>query len=62
MELINDQLGLLAALVGTWFILWDWPLADPIATIILATIIAYHGLRLFGENSSFLLGRSPGRE
>lgn len=62
MELINDQLGLLAALVGTWFILWGWPLADPIAIIVVATIIAYNGLRLFWENSSFLLGRSPGPE
>lgn len=62
MELINDQLGLLAALVGTLFILWGWSLADPIATIIVATIIAYNGLRLFWENSSFLLGRSPGPE
>lgn len=61
-ELVNDELGLLAALVGTLFILWGWPLADPIAAIVVATIIAYNAIGLFRENSSFLLGRSPGPE
>jgi cation diffusion facilitator family transporter len=60
MELINDELGLLAALIGTLFILWGQPLADPLAAIVVATIIAYNGVRLFLENFSFLLGRAPG--
>ncbi len=59
MELVNDELGLLAALTGTVFILWGQPLADPIATIVVATIIAYNAVGLFRENLSFLLGRSP---
>jgi cation diffusion facilitator family transporter len=59
MELVNDELGLVAALVGTLFILWGRPLADPIAAIVVATIIAYNGIRLFMENFSFLLGRAP---
>lgn len=61
-ESINDELGLLAALVGTLFILWGKPIADPIASIAVATIIAYNGVKLFLENFSFLLGRSPGPE
>lgn len=61
-ELINDELGLLAALLGTLFILWGQPLADPIAAIFVATIIAYNAIGLFRENSSLLLGRSPGPE
>jgi len=61
-ESVNDELGLLAALVGTLFILWGKPIADPIASIVVATIIAYNGVRLFLENFSFLLGRSPGPE
>lgn len=61
-ELINDELGLLAALIGTLFILWGKPIADPLAAIFVATIIAYNAIRLFRENSSFLLGRSPGAE
>lgn len=61
-ESINDELGLLAALVGTLFILWGQPIADPIASLVVATIIAYNGVKLFRENFSVLLGRSPGTE
>ena len=59
-ELFNDELGLLAALAGTLFIMQGQYIADPIASIIVATIIAYNAIGLFGENLSFLLGRSPG--
>jgi len=62
MELVNDELGLLAALLGTLFIIWGRPIADPLAAIAVATIIAINAIRLFQENSSFLLGRSPGPE
>ncbi|MEW6333357.1 MAG: cation diffusion facilitator family transporter [Thermodesulfobacteriota bacterium] len=62
MELVNDELGLLAALIGTLFVLWGKPWADPLAAVIVATIIAYNAVGLFRENVSFLLGRSPGRE
>jgi len=57
-ELVNDELALVAALVGTLFIIWGMPLADPIATIIVATIIAINAIGLFRENASYLLGRS----
>ncbi len=59
-ELINDELGLVAALVGTLFIMGGRPIADPIAAIVVATIIAINGIRLFLENLSVLVGRSPG--
>jgi len=62
MELINDELGLIAALVGTLFIMGGWPLADPLASIVVATIIAVNAVGLYRENLSFLLGRSPGSE
>ena len=61
-ESINDEMGLLAALLGTLFIMWGKPIADPIASILVATIIAYNGVKLFLENFSFLLGRSPGTD
>lgn len=61
-ELYNDELGLLAALIGTLFIAGGQPIADPLASIVVATIIAINAIRLFRENSSFLLGRSPGPE
>lgn len=61
-ELFNDELGLAAALAGTLFIMQGTYIADPIASIIVATIIAYNAIGLFRENMSFLIGRSPGRE
>lgn len=60
LELVNDELGLAAALVATLFIAWGYPLADPLAAIVVATIIAINAVGLFRENASFLLGRSPG--
>jgi cation diffusion facilitator family transporter len=62
LELFNDELGLLAALAGTVFIVLGRPLADPIASIAVALVIAFNGIKLFRENLSFLLGRSPGKE
>jgi cation diffusion facilitator family transporter len=62
LELVNDELGLLAALVGTLFVLWDRPIADPIAAIVVATIIAVNAIGLFRENMCLLIGRSPGPE
>jgi cation diffusion facilitator family transporter len=60
LSLINDQLGLAAALVGTLFIAAGITLADPIATLVVATVIAASAVGLFRDNMSFLLGRSPG--
>jgi cation diffusion facilitator family transporter len=59
MELVNDQLGLLAALVGTALVLAGFPLADPIASLVVAAIIGTNGIGLFRENLSFLVGRAP---
>lgn len=62
MELINDQIGLLAALAGTLSIWWGFPIGDPLASIVVAMIIAYSAMGLFRENLSLLIGRSPGPE
>jgi cation diffusion facilitator family transporter len=59
-ELVNDELGLLSALVGTIFISLGYPLADPIATIIVATIIAVNAIGVFRDNLGLVLGKSPG--
>ncbi len=58
--LLNDEMGLTAALIATLLVIRGYPIADPIATIIVATIIAYSAVGLLRENSSVLLGRSPG--
>jgi divalent metal cation (Fe/Co/Zn/Cd) transporter len=47
---------------GTVFLVLGWPLADPLAAILVATLIAVNGIGLFRENLSYLLGRSPGKE
>jgi ferrous-iron efflux pump FieF len=60
MELINDQLGLVAALAATILIVLGYPLGDPIAAILVATIIAVNAIILFRDSASFLLGKSPG--
>ncbi len=59
-ELINDELGVGAALVGTLFIAAGYPLAHPIATIIVATIIAINAIGVFRDNLGLVLGKSPG--
>lgn len=61
-ELVNDQLGLVAALVATFGIMAGHPIADPIGALFVAAIIAANGVALFRENASYLLGRAPDRE
>ncbi len=58
-ELVNDELGLLAAIVATIGIAEGEPILDPIAAIVVATIIAYGAVGLLRENVSILLGASP---
>ncbi len=61
-ELVNDELGILAAIVATVGIAEGEPLLDPIAAIVVATIIAYGAIGLLRENISVLLGASPDAE
>lgn len=61
-ELVNDQLGLLAALAALGGIAWGFPLADPIAALVVATLIAGNAVGMFVENARVLLGRAPGAE
>jgi len=39
-----------------------YPVADPLAAIVVATIIALNAIGRFRENLCLLVGRSPGRE
>ena len=59
-ELFNDVLSSLAALAGTLFLRWGYPKIDPVASLAVAVLIALNGARLFRENMSYLVGRSPG--
>jgi cation diffusion facilitator family transporter len=62
LELINDELGLVAALVASVAVAGGYPIVDPIASIAVATLIAWNAIALLRENTSILLGRSPGPE
>jgi cation diffusion facilitator family transporter len=62
LELINDELGLLAALGGTIGVIMGFSMADPLASIGVATIIAFNALGLFRENLAFLLGKAPSKD
>jgi cation diffusion facilitator family transporter len=61
-ELINDELGVLSALVGTIVISLGYPLADPIATMVIATIIAANAIKMFRDNLGLVIGQSPSTE
>lgn len=58
-ELINDELGHTAALVGTILVMVGEPIGDPLAAVVIATIIAVNAVGLFRENMSVLLGKAP---
>lgn len=62
LELLNDELSLIAALIGTVLTHLGYPLADPAATAIVATVIAWNGVALFRENFDLIVGRSPGQK
>ena len=62
MESFNDELGLLAALAGALLVASGWPLADPIASLAVAILIAANAVGLFLENARVLMGRAPERE
>lgn len=59
LELLNDELGLIAALGATLLVMAGWSLGDPIASIVVATVIAINGLYLLRQNFSMLVGRAP---
>ncbi|HET6952955.1 MAG TPA: cation diffusion facilitator family transporter [Acidimicrobiales bacterium] len=61
-ELVNDELGLVAALVGTSLALAGQEWADPLAAVVIATIITWKAVSLLRENLSLLIGRSPGAD
>ena len=62
MESLNDELGLLAALGGALFAVNGWPIADPLASLAVALLIAANAVGLFRDNARVLMGRAPGRE
>jgi cation diffusion facilitator family transporter len=58
-EGVNDEIALVAALLGIIFVAKGYPLADPIASCIVALIIAFNAVLLWRENATLLMGVSP---
>ncbi|HEY3374215.1 MAG TPA: cation diffusion facilitator family transporter [Candidatus Aquicultor sp.] len=58
-ESINDEIALLAALIGIFFIKEGVLIADGIASIVVAVVIAVNAGILWWENARTLMGRSP---
>jgi cation diffusion facilitator family transporter len=61
-ECLNDELGLLVVLIGAIFVARGIHLADPIASLVVAGLIAANAVRLFRDNARILMGRAPERE
>jgi ferrous-iron efflux pump FieF len=61
-ELLNDEAGLAAALVGTLFIAAGYPVADPIASLVVSVFIIVNAAVLIRDNARVLIGRAPSRE
>ena len=62
LESLNDELGLLAALVAVIFVANGSLIADPIASLVVAGLIAANAVGLFRDNARVLMGRAPSRE
>ncbi len=60
-EGVNDEIALVAALIGIALVSKGFGLADPIASIIVALIIAFNAVILWRENATLLMGASPDR-
>ena len=61
-ELLNDEAGLLAALVGTLMVARGYPIADAIASLVVELFITLNAAGLFRDNARVLAGRAPSRE
>ena len=58
-DTVNDGLSLTASIAGLTLIYFGFPLGDPVATVIIALIIAFDAVMLIRENLHVLLGKSP---
>jgi ferrous-iron efflux pump FieF len=58
-EVVNDEIALVAALGGTLLVSRGITIADPIASIVVALVIAFNAVNLWRENAAGLMGHSP---
>jgi cation diffusion facilitator family transporter len=60
--LLKDEVSYVAALIAVVLVAQGYPLADPIASMFIAAVIAIGGLYLFRDNVHYLVGRAPSKE
>ncbi len=58
-DTINDEISLSAAILGIWFYSRGYYIGDPLATMVVATVIVVDGFILIRENFGMLLGKTP---
>jgi len=60
--LLKDEVSYVAALIAVVLVAQGYYLADSLASMFVATVIALSGLYLFKDNVHYLLGRAPSKQ
>jgi len=60
--LLKDEVSYIAALMAVILVAQGYYLADPLASVFVATVIAFSGLYLLKDNVHYLVGRAPSRQ
>jgi len=60
--LLKDEISYVAALIAIVVVARGYYLADPLASMFVASVIALGGLYLFKDNVHYLLGRAPSKQ
>jgi len=60
--LLKDEVSYVAALIAVVLVAQGYYWADPLASTIVASVIASSGLYLFKDNVHYLVGRAPSRQ
>nr|MDO8081343.1 cation diffusion facilitator family transporter [Candidatus Freyarchaeota archaeon] len=61
-SLLKDEFSYVVTLVAVFLVSEGYPLADPLASTIVASIIAISGVYLFKDNFHYLVGRAPSKQ
>ncbi|MEM2911897.1 MAG: cation diffusion facilitator family transporter [Candidatus Bathyarchaeia archaeon] len=60
--LAKDEFSYITALIAVILIAQGYHLADPLASVIVATVIAFSGAYLFKDNVHYLVGNAPSKQ
>ncbi|MEM2102302.1 MAG: cation diffusion facilitator family transporter [Candidatus Bathyarchaeia archaeon] len=60
--LVKDEFSYVAVLIAVILVAQGYYLADPVASTIVATVIAFSGVYLFKDNVHYLVGRAPDKQ